>query len=379
MNGDQLEIVMVAGAAALLVGVTGLALAWLLRNRSLRWQLLLIAVVSVAAVLGGVLAVTQRMLIAQHDLEVVTTVSLVAAVISLLVALAVASAVSRWSRTLSADVRLIGAAGAEITERRGPVELQALSAELAATHRRLAEAKEREARLEGARRELVSWVSHDLRTPLAGIRAMTEALEDGIAVDPSRYHRQIRAEVDRMVRMVDDLFELSRINAGVLRMAPEPLVLLDLVSEALAGADPIATARRVRLAGDVPHGLEVYADPAGLARVLANLIGNGIRHTPADGTVHIVARAVDSGVEIHVTDACGGIPDDERDRVFDMAFRGTQARSPEAPDAVDTGGARAGLGLAIVKGIVEAHDGAVSVANVREPASGCRFVVLLPA
>ena len=208
---------------------------------------------------------------------------------------------------------------------------------------------------------------------------MTEALEDGIAVDPSRYHRQIRAEVDRMVRMVDDLFELSRINAGVLRMAPEPLVLLDLVSEALAGADPIATARRVRLDGDVPHGLEVFADPAGLARVLANLIGNGIRHTPADGTVHISARAVDSGVEILVSDACGGIPDDERDRVFDVAFRGSQARSPEAPDAVDTGGARAGLGLAIVKGIVEAHDGAVRSRTSPNRRPGCRFVVLLPA
>ena len=379
MNGDQLEIVLVAAASALLVGATGLAAAWLLRNRSLRWQLLLIAVVSVLAVLGGVLAITQRMLISPHDLEVVTTVTVVAAIISLLVALALASAVTHWSRALRADVRLIGSNGGAITERRGPAELRELSAELAAAQRRLDEAAERESRLEGARRELVGWVSHDLRTPLAGIRAMTEALEDGIAVDPSRYHRQIRAEVDRMVRMVDDLFELSRINAGVLRMAPEPLVLLDLVSEALAGADPIASARRVRLDGDVPQGLEVYADPAGLARVLANLIGNGIRHTPADGTVHISARAVEAGVEIRVSDACGGIPDDERDRVFDVAFRGSQARSPEAPDAVDTGGARAGLGLAIVKGIVEAHDGAVSVANVAEPASGCRFVVLLPA
>ena len=374
MNADQLEIVLVAAASALLVGATGLAASWLLRNRSLRWQLLLIAVVSVLAVLGGVLAIAQRMLISPHDLEVVTTVTVVAALISLLVALALASAVSRWSRTLRDDVRLIGAGGDAITERRGPSELQALSGELAAAQRRLAEAAERESQLEGARRELVSWVSHDLRTPLAGIRAMTEALEDGIAVDPGRYHRQIRAEVDRTVRMVDDLFELSRINAGVLRMEPESLMLVDLVSEALAGADPIATARRVRLDGDVPHGLEVFADPAGLARVLANLIGNGIRHTPADGTVHIAARAVAGGVEIGVTDACGGIPDDERARVFDVAFRGSQARSPEALDEVDTGGARAGLGLAIVKGIVEAHDGAVTVANVLEPESGCRFL-----
>ena len=97
--------------------------------------------------------------------------------------------------------------------------------------------------LEQSRRELVSWVSHDLRMPLAGLRAMTEALEDGLADDPSRYHAQMRAEVDRMVRMVDDLFELSRIHAGVLRLSPQPVALGDVVSEAIAGADMVARAR----------------------------------------------------------------------------------------------------------------------------------------
>ena len=106
-------------------------------------------------------------------------------------------------------------------------------------------------------------MSHDLRTPLAGMRAMTEALEDGLADDPQRYRRQIRSEVDRMVRMVDDLFELSRIHAGVLTLAPEPVVLRDLVSEAIAGADPVARARSVRLGGRVEEGVEVSADAVG--------------------------------------------------------------------------------------------------------------------
>ena len=100
----------------------------------------------------------------------------------------------------------------------------------------------------------MSWVSHDLRTPLAGMRAMAEALEDGMAEDPARYHRQIRAEVDRMVRMVDDLFELSRIHAGVLTLSPETVALTDVVSEAIAGADPMARARSVRLGGSVERG-----------------------------------------------------------------------------------------------------------------------------
>ncbi len=149
--------------------------------------------------------------------------------------------------------------GTYVADPRGPSELQALSAELARTSERLAESRQRETRLEESRRELVAWVSHDLRTPLAGMRAMTEALEDGLAVDPARYHRQIRAEVDRMVRMVDDLFELSRIHAGVLRISPETVMLGDLVSEAIAGADPMARARGVRLGGSVEDGVEVTA------------------------------------------------------------------------------------------------------------------------
>ena len=138
-----------------------------------------------------------------------------------MVALLVALVVGARDRPLvggaaPATLGRLDAHGSYVAEQRGPSELQALSEELARTSERLEESRLREARLEASRRELVSWVSHDLRTPLAGMRAMTEALEDGMADDPQRYHRQIRAEVDRMVRMVDDLFELSRIHAGVL-------------------------------------------------------------------------------------------------------------------------------------------------------------------
>src|SRR5262245_34123168 len=143
---------------------------------------------------------------------------------------------------------------------------------------------------EQSRRELVAWVSHDLRSPLAGLRAMTEALEDGLADDPSRYHAQMRAEVDRMGRMVDDLFELSRIHAGVLRLSPQCVALGDVVSEAIAGADSVARARGVHRAGRVKEDVLVTADPAGLSRVVSNLRMNAIRHTPVGGVVEIKAR-----------------------------------------------------------------------------------------
>ncbi len=376
MSADQIEILGVALLAALVVGALGLVAGWLLRTASVRWQLGLVAAVAVLSVLAGVLAIAERMFLMPHDLEVVTLVTVAAAASSFVVAFALGGALVRWSRGLQEEVRRVGTGRAPVPST-GPREFQELSAELAATVARLDESRAREARLESSRRELVSWVSHDLRTPLAGMRAMTEALEDGMAPDPARYHRQIRAEVDRMVRMVDDLFELSRLHAGVFTLAPQEVALGDLVSEALAGADPVARARGVRLGGSVDLGLQVLADPGGLSRVLANLLMNGIRHTPADGYVSVTGRAVHGGVELSVTDGCGGIREEDLSRVFDVAWRGGTARTPE-PDPSDAHTARAGLGLAIVKGIVEAHRGAVEVVN--EPgAPGCRFLVRLPA
>jgi signal transduction histidine kinase len=172
--------------------------------------------------------------------------------------------------------------------------------------------------------------------------------------------------------MADDLFELSRIHAGMLQLSLQPVSLGDLVSEAIAGADPVARARQVHLGGEVEEGVMLDADPAGLSRVVANLVMNAIRHTPADGVVSISGRTVPGGVELSVHDGCGGIPEEDLDRVFDVAWRGSQARTPDG----HLTGSGAGLGLAIVKGLVEAHRGRVTVRNEQ---GGCRFLVTLPA
>jgi signal transduction histidine kinase len=376
---EQLQVVLVAAAGGAVVGALGLLAGWLLRSRSLRWQLALVAVVSVCSVLVGVVAIAQLMFLSRHDLQVVMLVTLAGAVVSLGVAAILSEALVRWSRRMREHVRRIGGGLPDEPAPQAPAELSELARELAAARSRLEEAADREQRLEESRRELVSWVSHDLRTPLAGIRAMAEALEDGLANDPARYHRQIRGEVDRMVSMVDDLFELSRIHAGVLRLQPELVLLGDLVSEAVAAADPVARMHRVRVGGEVQSGLEVTVDPAGLSRVLGNLIVNGVRHTPADGSVHVSARVVGDEVELAVADQCGGIEPGTIDRVFEVAFRGAEARTPEDP-ADSSAASRAGLGLAIVKGIVEAHRGRVEVANTgpEGEVTGCRFVVRLP-
>jgi signal transduction histidine kinase len=372
VSRDQLAIIVVTAGWSATAGLCGLAIAWLLRRRSVLVLAVTVAGVAGVSVVAGFVGTARAMFLSDHDFEVVLLVSVVSSVVALGVAVVVGSAFVRWSKLMREDARRFGDSGRFVSAARGPAELQELSDELTRTSERLRESRDREARLEESRRELVSWVSHDLRTPLAGLRAMTEALEDGIAEDPPRYHRQIRAEVDRMVRMVDDLFELSRIHAGVLRLSLQSVALGDIVSEAIAGADPVARARQVSLGGQVDEGILVTADPGELSRVISNLLMNAIRHTPADGVVEVHGQAVSGGVELSVTDGCGGLSAQDMERVFDVAWQGSAARTP----AVAETGAGAGLGLAIVKGIVEAHRGRVDVANV---APGCRFVVHLPS
>jgi signal transduction histidine kinase len=217
----------------------------------------------------------------------------------------------------------------------------------------------------------VAWISHDLRTPLAGIRAMAEALSDGVVSSPedvAGYASRISAETQRLSGMVDDLFELSKITAGALRLTMSAVPLRDVISEAVAAEGPVAASKGVRLEADAEQWPVVLGSDPELARVIRNLLSNAIRHTPADGTVAVHVGAEDDHAVVRVDDACGGIPDNELDRVFDVAFRGSAARTP-------SGDGGAGLGLAIARGLVEAHKGEIAARN---HGPGCRFEVRLP-
>ncbi|MFD8079932.1 sensor histidine kinase [Streptomyces sp. NPDC059718] len=365
---DLLLIVAYASLGAVLAGVAGAVALRLLRHRSVALSLAVVAVVTVGAMLAGTLSVAWAMFLSSHDLGVVTTVCAIAAAVSLAVALLLGRRVVAGSRALAEAARAFGEGGGFAAPPSAPTaELAALGRELAATSARLAASRERERALEASRRELVAWISHDLRTPLAGLRAMTEALEDGVAEDPARYHRRIRAEVERLSGMVGDLFELSRIQAGALPLEPTRMSVYDLVDDALAGADALARERGVRLVGDGVEPVPVEVDGREMTRVLANLLVNAIHRTPADGTVAVAAHRTEGSVVLSVTDGCGGVPAEDLPRVFDTGWRGTDARTPPAG---------AGLGLAIVRGIVEAHDGSAAVRNVP---GGCCFEVVLPA
>ncbi|MFF3942437.1 sensor histidine kinase [Streptomyces phaeofaciens] len=364
---DTVLIALYAFAGAAATGLAGAGALRLLRRRSLTASLTVVAAVGVVAMLAGTLAVAWAMFLSPHDLTVVTTVVAMAAVVSLATALLLGRRVVARSRELAAAARSFGDSGDfAVPDAPATAELDALSRELVATSARLTESRDRERALETSRRELVAWISHDLRTPLAGLRAMSEALEDGVAADPDRYLRQIRTEVERLDGMVGDLFELSRIHAGTLPLTCSRISLYDLVGDALAGADPLAQELGVRLVGDRVEAVPVEVDGKEMSRVLGNLLVNAIRRTPADGTVAVAAERSPEGVVVSVTDGCGGIPEEDLPRVFDTGWRGTHARTPPAG---------AGLGLAIVRGIVEAHQGRATVRNIP---GGCRFEVLLP-
>ena len=374
MTHDQVVIVAIAAGCAASVGVVGLIAAWVFRGASLRWLPLGVAVVAASAVVAATVGTAHAMFISDHDYVVVLWVCLVAGIVSACFASLVGAVVVRSSRQLHEGARRLGESGRYEAEVSGPAEFAALSDQLRESSRKLAESREREQRLEESRRELVSWVSHDLRTPLAGLRAMSEALEDGMVDDPSRYHRQISVEVNRTVRMVDDLFELSQIHAGLLEPTPQTVALGDLVSESLAAAESVAAVKGVRLDGQVDPDILVHVDPNAMSRVIGNLLMNAIRHTPSDGAVQIRGWSRADAVQLSVRDGCGGIPREDIDRVFDVAFRGGAARTPDAEPVVS--GSGAGLGLAIVRGLIEVHRGRVDVENVED---GCRFVVTIPA
>lgn len=367
----QVQVILIAAGCTGAVGTIGIGVIRLLRRASLRLALQAAAAIAVLAVVAGTLGTANAMFISQHDLGVVAMVCAVAGLVAFGFCWLLGRQVETSSLALRQAARSLGQVEAGYSAPAGPMaaELAALSRELTATAGKLRESRERERRMERSRRQLVAWVSHDLRTPLAGLRAMAEALEDGIAADPRRYHSQIRAEVTRLSGMVEDLFELSRIESGTLSLSMDRIEVADLVSDTVASMEAIARARGVRLTGEAASTLLIGADARELSRALANLVTNAIRHTPGGGCVRVAAMAEAGDVLMTVADGCGGIPEADLASVFDMAWRGTEARTPGAD-----GGA--GLGLAIVRGIVEAHQGKVSVANVDD---GCRFEVRLPA
>jgi signal transduction histidine kinase len=368
---NLVSVVAWVAVAVVATAIAGLGVLRLLARRSIGLHVGLVAVVCVITAMITIAEISVIML-SPADRAVMLELMGISAIASLVASYFVGRAVGRASGALLASVRQVGDSGIYTPpEVPLPAELEWLSRGLAEAHDRLGQARAREQAFEASRRELVAWVSHDLRTPLAGLRAMAEALEDRVVVDPrevDHYHSQIRIETERLAAMIDDLFELSKIHAGALRLSRRVVGLEDLIADVVASAAPVARAKRVRLTGSAVRGMPVLIDSAEFGRAVRNLVINAIRHTPPDGTIEILGELRSGVACVSVSDECGGIPLDDLPRVFDVAFRGESARTPDP-----SGGA--GLGLSIARGIVEAHSGDISVLNT---GPGCQFLITLP-
>jgi len=372
---DAFELIGIAAGIALVGIPVGLLVLRALRTRPLGVQCAALALTTTGSLMLGALAAAQAMFISEHDLAALSVVLVASGTAGVITSLLLGARIGAASSDLVETARRIGGENpvGPVRVVDAPRELARLGEELAEMEIRLEAARRAERTLEASRRELVAWVSHDLRTPLSGIRAIVEALEDGVVDDPAtvaRYHRTLREEADHLAALVDDLFELSRTQAGALHLRFARVSLSDLVSDALASSAPVAAAKGVKLEGRVvgpPPELDASAPE--VLRVLRNLLENAIRHTPSDGSILVEAGIDDDAPEsvyVSVHDSGGGVPEDDLDRIFDVAFQVDHARTP---------GSGAGLGLAIAKGFADAHQGEITVCN---ESGGARFTLRLP-
>jgi two-component system sensor histidine kinase SenX3 len=225
-------------------------------------------------------------------------------------------------------------------------------------------------RLEEVRRDFVANISHELKTPIGAVGLLAEALASA-ANEPEqvkRFANRLTVEADRLARITQEIIQLSRLQAADALTKPSLIKVDEVVALAIDQNKVPADARGIRLVAGKPSGLTVYGDEALLVVALHNLVANAIQYSPDSSRIGVGVSSSDGIIEVAVTDQGVGIPDDERDRVFERFYRSDPARSR------NTGGS--GLGLAIVKHVVQNHGGDVRVWS--QPGNGSTFTIRLP-
>jgi signal transduction histidine kinase len=370
------ELLTVIGVSAGIAAIVGFV-AWLLLRRFARApitvHLVTVVVAAVASVVGGVMVATQAMYLSDRDARIALVIAVTSGAVAVVTASLLGLEIARAARVLRGAAEGLGRG---VPVERQPVaigEFRAVLDELAASDARLRAARDEIDRQEHARRELITRIAHDLRVPLAGIRAQAEALQDGLAPDPDRYLAQIGAQVDRVDALVTDLFAVSQIDAGTLRLRRERVSLADVASDAVAELRGLADGAGVTFAFTATGAGTVDGDAVQLGRAVTNLLANALQHTPSGGRVAVAVAEVEGEVRLTVADGGPGFAADDLEHAFEAGWRGSDARSPHRLDL--TGGA--GLGLAIVRGIARAHGGEASAANA--PGGGAVLTLTLPA
>ena len=328
---------------------------------SLNYTLIVTYIWSAVVVLVNVWFMLSQMYFSEHDLILSGVLLLFAGIISTTFGVFVAANISDGMQSLESAAEHIAEGNFQKRVHiRGNDEVARLGNVFNNMAEQLQEAEEQRAELDQLRRDLIAWTSHDLRTPLTSIRAMIEALHDGVVDDPEsiqRYYQTIRSDIISLNVLIDDLFELAQLDAGGLDMEKSNHSLRDILSDALESFQAIAFKKQIRIHGDVKEDLgSVPLNAPKIARVVSNLLSNAVRYTPKDGEIIVSGWCSDSHAIVTVQDSGSGFNEEDLPRIFEQFYRGEEARSRK------TGGA--GLGLAIARGIVYGHDGEIWAENV---------------
>jgi signal transduction histidine kinase len=363
----------ITAAISILAGYGAYRLGWFVQTPSLRWAILGGYVLSSLLTFLNVWVTARLMFFNQHDLILATILLLFASGIAIALGLFLSSAMSDRIRVIDQAAQSIAQGNLEVrVPVQGRDELAGLANTFNAMAAQLQAAERKQRELEVLRRDLIAWVSHDLQTPLASIRAVVEAVADGVVEDPEtikRYLGNAQRDIRALSILIDDLFQMAQIDAGGMSMNREFTSLSDLISDTLESFSELATRQAVALEGQVEPGVDlVYMDTQRIGRVLNNLVGNALRYTPPSGKVLVRASPDVSGFLVEVIDTGEGIPPEDLPRVFERFYRSEKSRNRL------TGGA--GLGLAIAYGIVEAHGGKIGVESTL--GQGTRFWFTLP-
>jgi signal transduction histidine kinase len=352
---EALALLLAVAAAALAAG-QALALAREHgRAGPLSRQFTLAIAIVVAPVLFALVLVGLLMFVPGKDAALVALLVAFVGIVAVVAAKRVADSIMSDVETIRDGLVAVGQGERELRiATRAEDELGELAAAANAMIERLRLEEEGRERMHAARREFVAAVSHDLRTPITSLRLLAEAVGDDIVDGDTRrgYLERMRTHIDALSALIDDLFELSRLEAGDISWSLERVPLGELVGETVEAMRVQAEAKGVAVLAEVPALLQpARANPEKLQRVLFNLIQNAIRHTPADGSVVVRAEPIADRIEIEIADSGTGIALDEREHVFTAFYRG-------GADAARTGNG-AGLGLAVSRAIVEAHGGQI--------------------
>ena len=378
--GDLRELaayLTLSGAATMAAGWLALGIADRAAALSIQTKAFLSSAIGTGVALLNVLIVAELMFISTaHDLKLLIALLVFSAVITLFFSLWVASSVAGRIAVVAGGIRALAAGDyGRRVEVAGGDEVARLAADVNELAARLQTIDEERRLLDQERRELTAAISHDLRTPLASVRAMVEALDDEVVDNPaevSRYYTTIRREIDRLSRMIDDLFELAQLDAGALRLERRPIALREVAIDVVDAMQAQARSLGVTVEARVEDGAtELELDGARMERAVANLVRNALEHTAVGGRVEVRVGTNNGWAELSVADSGEGIAAEELPHVWQRFYRAEKSRKRD-----ENGADGAGLGLAIVRGIVEAHGGAVDVDST--PGRGSTFVIRLP-